>query len=256
MCYMMMITSNEHVTKQIKELVQTFFVNVFLLPDSSSFEEALHVASNHSPEIIFLDITLNDTDVFELQKTLHSIRPNCRFISIDHEENFSHIKQSMQLGSLDYLTFPFNEQETLASIHRAIVSLNQVSLLGKTSKDRVSTKNDIAFSMIDYIHSNYDKQLTLEHLADFLHMNKYYVSSLFKKETGMTFNNYLTDYRIERAKALLKESNELLADISQQVGYSDPAYFSRIFKKKTAMSPISYRQLYYGETHPVIYQMN
>lgn len=256
MCYMMIVTNDDTVTKKIKELVNTYFINVFLLPDSYCSSTALDVASSHSPEIILLDVTLKDTDIFDLQKNLHVIRPNCRFIIIDHEENFSHIKQAMQLGAIDYLTFPFDEQEALESIHRAIISLNQVSLLGKTSQERVSTNNDITYTMIDYIHNNYDEALTLEKLADYIHLNKYYVSSLFKKETGMTFNNYLTDYRIERAKILLKESNDLLADISQQVGYSDPAYFSRIFKKKTSMSPLCYRQIYYGKTHPIVYQIN
>ncbi|MGX6970868.1 helix-turn-helix domain-containing protein [Vagococcus bubulae] len=256
MCYMMIVTTNEQVNDQIKKLVNTYFINVFLLPDSTSYDDAICVTNNYFPEIILLDISLKDTNPFDLQKKLQAIRPNCRFITIDHEENFSHIKQSMQLGSLDYLTFPFNEQEILESIHRAIISLNQVSLLGKSTKDRVSTNNDMTYSMIDYIHSNYHTQLTLEKLADYLHLNKYYVSGLFKKETGMTFNHYLTEYRIEQAKILLKESNDLLADISQQVGYNDPAYFSRIFKKKTTMSPISYRQLHYGDTRPVVSMMN
>lgn len=256
MCYMMIVTDNDVVNNTIKELVSKYFINVFILPDASCSSTAIDVATNHSPEMILLDVSLEDTDIFNLQKTLHTIRPNCRFIIIDHEENFSHIKQAMQLGAIDYLTFPFDEQEALESIHRAIISLNQVSLLGKTSEERVSANNDITYTMIDYIHSNYAESLTLEKLADYIHLNKYYVSSLFKKETGMTFNNYLTDYRIERAKLLLKESNDLLADISQQVGYSDPAYFSRIFKKKTSMSPLCYRQIYYGKTHPIVYQIN
>ncbi|UNM89286.1 helix-turn-helix domain-containing protein [Vagococcus sp. CY52-2] len=256
MCYMMIVTNDKKVNAKIKDLVNTYFINVFLLPDSTSYDDAIRVTNNYFPEIILLDITLKDANPFDLQKKLQTIRPNCRFITIDHEENFSHIKQSVQLGSLDYLTFPFNEQETLESIHRAIISLNQISLLGKSTKDRVSTNNDMTYSMIDYIHTNYQNQLTLDKLADYLHLNKYYVSNLFKKETGMTFNNYLTDYRIEQAKVLLKESTDLLADISHQVGYSDPAYFSRIFKKKTNMSPISYRQLYYGDTRPIVSMMN
>lgn len=256
MCYMMIVSNNINVNKQIQDLVKTYFMNVFLLPDSTSDNEAIVIANDYTPEIILLDLTLDNCDPFALQTTLQQIRPNSRVIAIDHEESFNHIKKSMQLGSLDYLTFPFNEQETLESIHRAIISLNQVSLLGKSTKDRVSVNNDITYSMIDYIHSYYSTPLTLDDLATYLHLNKHYVSSLFKKATGMTFNNYLTEYRIEQAKILLKESNDLLADISHQVGYSDPAYFSRIFKKKTGMSPINYRQVYYGDTRPAIYMMN
>lgn len=137
----------------------------------------------------------------------------------------------MQLGTVDYLVFPFDEQEILESIHRTIISLNQVSLLKTKTKDRVSANNDMVYSMVDYIHSHFSEQITLDDLANYMHLNKHYVSTLFKKETGMTYNQYLTSYRVEQAKLLLRQTDDLLEYISHQVGYVDPAYFSRTFKK-------------------------
>lgn len=157
----------------------------------------------------------------------------------------------MQLGAVDYLVFPFDEQEILESIHRTIISLNQVSSLKTKTKDRVSANNDMVYSMVDYIHSHFSEQITLDDLANYMHLNKHYVSTLFKKETGMTYNQYLASYRVEQAKLLLRQTDDLLEDISHQVSYVDPAYFSRTFKKNTDMTPIIYRKTFKGNLSPI-----
>jgi len=64
---------------------------------------------------------------------------------------------------------------------------------------------------------------------------------VFKKETGKTFVNFLTDYRMEKALGLLIEKDEKTYVIAQQVGYEDPNYFSYVFKKQFGMSPSKYK---------------
>ena len=72
-------------------------------------------------------------------------------------------------------------------------------------------------------------------------MSAAYFSTVFKKETGKTFINYLTDYRMEQAVDLLLTKDEKTYIIAEKVGYSDPNYFSYVFKKQFGMSPTKYR---------------
>ena len=65
---------------------------------------------------------------------------------------------------------------------------------------------------------------------------------MFKKETGQTFINYLNNYKIERSKELLKNTNMTLLDISLEVGFNNQSYYSTIFKKYTNMTPQEYRE--------------
>lgn len=65
---------------------------------------------------------------------------------------------------------------------------------------------------------------------------------MFKKETGQTFINYLNNYKIERSKDLLKNTNMTLLDISLEVGFNNQSYYSTIFKKYTNMTPQEYRE--------------
>ena len=65
---------------------------------------------------------------------------------------------------------------------------------------------------------------------------------MFKKETGQTFINYLNNYKIERSKDLLKNTNMTLLNISLEVGFNNQSYYSTIFKKYTNMTPQEYRE--------------
>jgi two-component system response regulator YesN len=95
-----------------------------------------------------------------------------------------------------------------------------------------------------YIHDHYNQPLTLELIGDQIGLNPAYFSSVFKKETGENFVDYLTEVRIGNAKRLLIETEKSIADISEEVGFNDIKYFTKKFKKLTFLSPSEYRKLY------------
>ncbi|SHH50809.1 two-component system, response regulator YesN [Caloranaerobacter azorensis DSM 13643] len=94
----------------------------------------------------------------------------------------------------------------------------------------------------EYIYKNYNKDIKLEDVAEKVSVSPYYFSKLFKKEMGKNFIDFLTELRIEEAKKKLDEGMSIKA-VSRCIGYSDPNYFSRVFKKITGMSPNSYKKI-------------
>lgn len=95
-----------------------------------------------------------------------------------------------------------------------------------------------------YIQQNYMKPITLKEISSLAGFNDSYFSSLFKKESGKNFSEYLSEVRMNKAKDLLKETNLCIADICQTVGYNDLKYFTKNFKKFTGLKPNEYRKLY------------
>jgi two-component system response regulator YesN len=93
-----------------------------------------------------------------------------------------------------------------------------------------------------YIDENYMHELTLDDVSRVVNISSYYFSKVFKEETGENFIDYLTKLRIEAAKNLLKTTNKSMKEISSEVGYSDPNYFSRNFKKYTGKTPTDYQK--------------
>jgi two-component system, response regulator YesN len=94
----------------------------------------------------------------------------------------------------------------------------------------------------DYIDQHFaDADLSLSEVAGQVNLSPSHFSTVFSQETGQTFKEYLTEVRIKRAKELLRSSTLRSSEISYQIGYSDPHYFSYVFRKRTGLSPKEYR---------------
>lgn len=108
--------------------------------------------------------------------------------------------------------------------------------------DRQDSTKFFVTRAIEYVKENYgDQELSVESICSYLSVSTAYFSTVFKKETGKTFINYLTDYRMEQALELLMSKDEKTYIIAEQVGYSNPNYFSYVFKKQFGMSPLKYK---------------
>lgn len=95
-----------------------------------------------------------------------------------------------------------------------------------------------------YIHENYAQPLTLQMLSEQVSLNATYFSSAFRRETGQTFLDYVTQVRIDAAKELLADTDLGIADIAERVGYQDMKYFYKRFRKFAGIGPKEYRRLY------------
>lgn len=95
-----------------------------------------------------------------------------------------------------------------------------------------------------YINERYMEQIRLDDMAELVHLNPAYFSTIFKKETGLNFSDYLISYRIDIAKELLKSTNLSIAEIALKIGYSETKYFSKLFNKVVGIKPSQYRKLY------------
>ncbi len=110
----------------------------------------------------------------------------------------------------------------------------------------ISARNSSTKSFVsraeEYVRNNYgNEELSLDCICEVLGVSNSYFSTIFKKETGSSFITYLTDYRMDRAACLLIETNEKSYMIAKKVGYTDPNYFSYVFKRRFGVSPSKYR---------------
>ncbi len=115
--------------------------------------------------------------------------------------------------------------------------------LGKTINDDICNKNEI-YNCIELITSNYCTNISVEELASYCNLSKSRFLHLFKKITQTSPVAFQQELRIDNAKLLLSSTQLSISDISFRCGYDDPLYFSRLFKKKTGISPKEYRKIY------------
>jgi len=133
----------------------------------------------------------------------------------------------------------------------SIVALHKQLLLDYASRMRVrkphksySTNVKKAF---EYINSHIHKELSVDILSNALHINKTYLCTVFKKETGMTIGAYIEQHRVELACTLLSSTELSYTDIYQSLCFHSQSYFTKIFKKNTNMTPSEYRSKYYSK---------
>ena len=108
--------------------------------------------------------------------------------------------------------------------------------------EKWSCKNAELFDKIfDYTNRNFSKEITLESAASEVGLTSQYLSRIFKEKCGINFIDYVTNKRMDYAREILKDSRDNIKKISKMVGYEDPNYFCRIFKKENGMSPRQYR---------------
>lgn len=106
----------------------------------------------------------------------------------------------------------------------------------------VNIENNSAFySVVDFCTHNFKNDITLDFVADSLHLSKYYISHLINKRLKQNFNEYINNLRISEACVLLRETDTKIADISEDVGFGTIRSFNRSFKQIMDVSPAEYR---------------
>ena len=130
---------------------------------------------------------------------------------------------------------------TLSKLHEYFVMLIDAYAAQATSEDK--EENELVFLMKDYIRKNYHRDmLSVREIAEAAWLSTAYACTLFKSETGTTINQFISNYRIERAKLLLADPRYKITDIASRLGYSDSNYFGKSFKRLVGLSPSEYRE--------------
>lgn len=131
----------------------------------------------------------------------------------------------------------YDNAEHLANyLHSTILSILDIK------EDSMPDCKDLINQAKEHIDQYYDQELTVKELAIQYTMNPKYFSTLFKKEFHISPLQYITNIRLEKACSLLINTENSITDISQCVGYSDPLYFFRVFKKRYKCTPQEFRQ--------------
>lgn len=113
---------------------------------------------------------------------------------------------------------------------------------GYNGQRNIKCNNYLVNKAMKYIEENYSYNLTLEDIANELHISKSHLSYLFIKNTGMKITQFINRIRINEAKKLLEDSNYSLSYISNICGFNNQNYFSTLFKKTEQMTPLEYRK--------------
>jgi len=160
--------------------------------------------------------------------------------------------QSKVEALLDDMLYEFTNEEKYYEINIKADLLKLLAIISREYEKRDIDKGlevfdryrDAINSTIKFIDENYNKDINLEDASRMAMMSPAYFSFVFKQITGKTFVEYKNNLKLVKAIDLMNDPNLSITDICYAVGFNDTAYFSKIFKKHTGISPSQYRKIF------------
>jgi len=121
-------------------------------------------------------------------------------------------------------------------------------ILKQVKEQQSSKRHFIIDKVIDYVNENYCQTLCVEEIAKMFSLSPFYFSKLFKEHRNINFVDFVTEVRIKKSIELFTDESLNIKEIAYEVGYQDPNYFSRVFKKNMGVSPKDYRNKFFVQS--------
>lgn len=198
----------------------------------------------------FLKIGVKDDVVYFVDEFVRGLNKGAmesnifrQYITMDAYFSVVDFVESIQMPKEEIETLDI-ASNVLKSVENASAYMIRIIKQAVELRDKASSNKygNIVDDIMKYIEQNYaNDDLSLNVVASHVNFSPNHLSAVFSQQTGQTFIKYLTDYRMNKAKELLRCSSDKSSDIALAVGYKDPHYFSYLFKKTQNMTPTQYR---------------
>lgn len=217
---------------------------------------AIKLIEGEKIEVLICDIEMPNGSGLQLLEWLREQRHeiNCIFVTCHPE--FDYMRKAIQLKCYDYILKPINYEEfsrVLSELVRKMEAresgsenVEAVNWGGITDTaimecGRVDRERNVELEVKKYIREHMMDNIAVPDIAEELHFNPQYLMRSFKSKTGSSIMEYITQVRMETAKKILKDTRLPIKEVAGMVGYTDYAYFTRVFRKECGESPSQYR---------------
>lgn len=259
----LLVDDEEIVRRGFRKKIAWAEIGFEFLEPCKNGREAIQRIAQERPDVVMTDICMPLVDGLEVAAYIADRLPEIVVVILSGHDEFEYARCALRNRVVEYLLKPITSRELAALVAKLKTRLDEA--LCRRSKLEFTGPQDsfpAADKMSDpinangprnlattkvaeaqkYIERNFaKKKLSVNEICQDLYISPSYLSRLLKRHLGKTFVDALTDFRIEKAKQLLAGSDLNVYTVADAVGYSDPHYFSTIFKKMTGVPPSEYR---------------
>ena len=223
----------------LKKLIEKSGEPFRVVGEANNGLTALEEIERLRPDVVISDIRMPGLDGLKLMERVNLQAPGTKVVFVSGYAEFEYARKAMQMGAVDYLLKPV-EQEQLTDVLKRLAG--QFEKNGQLQAEEAGNlPPSVLQQIVEEIQKNYTENITLTGLAEAYSLSTGYLSSLLKEQLGMSFSEYLTAKRIQKAKELLLDETLSVEAVAEQAGYRDYFYFTKVFKKNAGMSPSKYR---------------
>ena len=247
-----LIADDEHLERELlTDIICRRMEHEAQVRTAENGRRAVDVAALWGADLILMDIEMPGMSGIDAARLILDQRPQTKVIFITAYSLFSYAHEAVRLGACDYILKPVGADDVERAVRRAAAQaetqrqLEELARAGGTQDSDTDNSDKVSLMMSkvkSYLQHNYMYDLSLDTVSEILNLSPSYFSVQFKRSFGVNFLDYLTDLRIQAAKELLCDPLRSTAEVASMVGYESASYFTRIFKKKTGLTPTEYRR--------------
>ncbi len=239
--YNILIVDDEPIVRNgICKMVPFHDLKIDQVFQAENGEVAMSIFENNHIDICLLDINMPKMDGLEFARLAKEHQSDIKIAFLTGYDYFDYALQAIKVGADDYLLKPFSKKDVINLIEKLVACIEDE----KVSKELNQQVESFGYKkeILELFETHYlEEDFTLTKLSSMMGLSSGYLSGVFKEFFFESFQDYLLRRRVERAKILLLSTDLKNYEIANQVGFSDPNYFSTRFKKEVGVSPKQYK---------------
>lgn len=225
----------------LKKLIKKIGAPFQVVGEASNGVMALEEIEKKKPDVLITDIRMPGMDGLELMKEIRKKKLDTKVVLVSGYAEFDYAQKAIRMGAVDYLLKSV-EAETFAKVLENLEKMLD-ERGGKQEEQPEEILNPSALeNIVEEIQSRYNENITLTGFSEKHNISAGHLSNLLKERLGMSFSEYITAKRVQKAKELLADERLSVEKVANEVGYKDYFYFTKVFKKAVGISPSKYRK--------------
>lgn len=250
--FRILIADDEVIERTVlKKKLTKYYGETCKIYTAENGRQVLDLYAEEHPQVLILDIGMPGINGLEAARTIRKTDRDCSIIFLTAFDEFTYAKTAISVHALDYLLKPCDENELISAVDEALRLaaanpptrhedyLKDVPLRGNL-EDRM-TEYEFQDDVNTYISLHYMDDISVQDIADHMGYSEAYFCKRFKQYFGRNFVSFLTEYRLQKADELIRTTNLSIKEIGKAVGYPDPNYFTKVFRRSRGVSPSHYR---------------
>lgn len=236
-----------YIREALKKLINWEKMDCNLIEVLEDGQELIECIEKESPDIVITDIQMPEVNGLDVCKYLYETRPETQVIILTAYSNFDYAKSAIKYSACEYVLKIAIMDELTEALGKAIGKLLKLKKEVEKEEVAIPEQKTLLQQIEQYVEQNYKSKISLDEIADELHVNRSYLSRFYKNKTGVNLFDEILKLRIESAKEYLLKTDMKTYEVSEAVGFEDAGYFSKMFKKIMGVSPKEFRKREKGE---------
>ncbi len=218
---------------------------------ANSLEQAQVIIQRGGVDIVMCDIEMPNGSGLDLFAWINTYDSNIVKLILTCHTEFYFAQQAINLMCMQYIIKPVTSDVLKKAVNIAVEQVKkrnnelEIRKFGEEYINRLAGIKGDEVSAVDKVHQyitkHIEEDISVEKLAKNVYLSQNHLARVFKKKYGKTIVEYIIEYRLNLAKEMLKNTNLTVTTISAKIGYSNYAYFTKLFKKHCGYTPSAYR---------------